>query len=197
MRAERLLLATILLVFAAGQAQAAVVYTVEFSGVELYDTSGNDLMEVFGGTFTIDTASPITTAGLFPISSGSLDANAAVYYHLDSVQEFDPNGFGTGLSFVGVRTVNNDMSGGGTGFLFFASGSFLADGVYNAEVGTITDGMGNFYGNFARSATLTVRGVNSGSTVPEPTSLALAGFAGIGMAVGAIRRRRQQKSAAA
>jgi hypothetical protein len=36
-----------------------------------------------------------------------------------------------------------------------------------------------------------------GPVVPEPTSLALAGFAGIGMAVGAIRRRRQQKSAAA
>lgn len=30
-----------------------------------------------------------------------------------------------------------------------------------------------------------------GSTVPEPTSLALAGFAGIGIAVGAWRRRRQ------
>jgi hypothetical protein len=32
--------------------------------------------------------------------------------------------------------------------------------------------------------------------VPEPTSLALAGFASIGMAVGAIRRRRQAKQAA-
>lgn len=32
--------------------------------------------------------------------------------------------------------------------------------------------------------------------VPEPTSMALAGFAGIGMAVGAIRRRRQAKQAA-
>lgn len=32
--------------------------------------------------------------------------------------------------------------------------------------------------------------------VPEPTSIALAGFAGIGMAVGAIRRRRQAKQAA-
>lgn len=31
---------------------------------------------------------------------------------------------------------------------------------------------------------------------PEPTSLALAGFAGIGMAAGAWRRRRQQKQAA-
>lgn len=36
-----------------------------------------------------------------------------------------------------------------------------------------------------------------GDVVPEPTSLALAGFAGIGMAVGAIRRRRQSKAAAA
>lgn len=33
-------------------------------------------------------------------------------------------------------------------------------------------------------------------STPEPTSLALAGFAGIGMAVGAIRRRRQAKQAA-
>lgn len=36
-----------------------------------------------------------------------------------------------------------------------------------------------------------------GGIVPEPTSLALAGFAGIGMAVGAIRRRRQSKAVAA
>ncbi len=42
---------------------------------------------------------------------------------------------------------------------------------------------------------------NSNGTVstvtPEPTSLALAGFAGFGMAVGAWRGRRQQKSQAA
>lgn len=31
-----------------------------------------------------------------------------------------------------------------------------------------------------------------GSTAPEPTSLALAGFAGVGMVIGAWRRRRQQ-----
>lgn len=35
-----------------------------------------------------------------------------------------------------------------------------------------------------------------GPVVPEPTSLALAGFAGIGMAVRAIRRRRQAQAAA-
>lgn len=40
-------------------------------------------------------------------------------------------------------------------------------------------------------------GQGGGDVVPEPTSLALAGFAGIGMAVGAIRRRRLQKSQAA
>lgn len=43
------------------------------------------------------------------------------------------------------------------------------------------------------TVTKTDRPVN---IVPEPTSLALAGFAGIGMAVGAIRRRRQAKQAA-
>lgn len=36
-----------------------------------------------------------------------------------------------------------------------------------------------------------------GVVTPEPTSLALAGFAGIGMAAGAWRRRRQQKQQAA
>lgn len=36
-----------------------------------------------------------------------------------------------------------------------------------------------------------------GTVTPEPTSLALAGFAGLGMAVGAWRRRRQEKPQAA
>lgn len=35
---------------------------------------------------------------------------------------------------------------------------------------------------------------DQGDIVPEPTSLALAGFAGIGMAVSALRRRRQAKT---
>lgn len=44
----------------------------------------------------------------------------------------------------------------------------------------------------------TIDGGGQGDPVaPEPTSLALAGFAGIGMAVSAIRRRRQSKAAAA
>lgn len=41
-----------------------------------------------------------------------------------------------------------------------------------------------------------LEGVQS-TVTPEPTSLALAGFAGIGMAAGAWRRRRQQKQQAA
>lgn len=49
-------------------------------------------------------------------------------------------------------------------------------------------------GNFAND--WKISNLRTGSTVPEPTSLALAGFAGIGMAVGAIRRRRQAKQAA-
>lgn len=38
----------------------------------------------------------------------------------------------------------------------------------------------------------TINVTSSTPAVPEPTSIALAGFAGIGMAVGAWRRRRQQ-----
>lgn len=41
-----------------------------------------------------------------------------------------------------------------------------------------------------------IRFFDSRLTAPEPTSMVLAGFAGIGMAVGAIRRRRQAKQAA-
>lgn len=44
---------------------------------------------------------------------------------------------------------------------------------------------------------LPTNGGNQGSVVPEPTSMALAGLAGIGMAIGAIRRRRQSKAEAA
>ncbi len=42
----------------------------------------------------------------------------------------------------------------------------------------------------------TIRFFDARIAAPEPTSLALAGFAGIGMAIGAIRRRRQAKQAA-
>lgn len=43
----------------------------------------------------------------------------------------------------------------------------------------------------------TINVASNTPAVPEPTSMALAGFAGMGMAVGAWRRRRQEQQSAA
>lgn len=46
---------------------------------------------------------------------------------------------------------------------------------------------------YRQVATFLIRDVQAAHPTPEPTSLALAGFAGVGMALGVWRKRRQQR----
>lgn len=85
---------------------------------------------------------------------------------------------------------------------------FGSGGSFKIELGLLASGLINpfSFSTLNQTQTATARitllqeptnGGNQGSAVPEPTSMALAGFAGIGMAISAIRRRRQSKAEAA
>lgn len=163
-------------------ADAAVTYSVEFSGADLRDYSG-DLIGTYDGSFSVVAPGAITSAGNFATASCTLSPNAALLYGCGPTQEFDPDGFGTGKNFISFQTYNLDLSGGGGAFLFFDAGSFLADGVYS-----LSNTVPCCFGSFAPTATLTVRGIGSNNPtgVPEPASLIILGAGLLGFA----RRRR-------
>jgi hypothetical protein len=158
----------------------AATYEVSYSGA----TWALGVGGTYGGQFTVQTDTPITTAGSFAVSSCSVSGPGAVANSLicPTVQYFDPNGYNTGYSLIEVR-VENGNGGSNQGLLFFESGSFTTNGVYPIFTGTITDPNGGLYGNFAAVGTLTV------SAVPEPKSLVmlLAGVTGFAF----ITRRRR------
>jgi hypothetical protein len=105
----------------------------------------------------------------FPINSGVADWNLALRA-ISSVR------FG-GAEITASHTL-------------LMTGIFLADGnTPESEGYTVTLGSGFLSPNLVSQSPATV--------TPEPASIALAGFAGLGMAVGAWRRRRHEKSQAA
>lgn len=165
--------------------QAAVTYNVSFSGATLYDLQGNDTGETYSGSYSFTLPSYLSGAETVTPDNCTLSANATAYYFCRPTQDLDPNGFNTGKNFAGFGIVNNDLSGSGTGFLWFETGSFTADGVYPLFAGTITDGV-NLYGNFAPEGSLVVRSDPNG--VPSPTPLTLLTMAGAALAWHGRRR---------
>lgn len=120
-----------------------------------------------GGT-AVTTSTFITDVGLISQSSVSLIDNPALVGFPNSVSPAPMTPLGTISNYALRNTIEITIQTG--------------------TVGTTGPTVGS---------TQTLKtSVVPGAVVPEPTSLALAGFAGIGMAVGAIRRRRQAKQAA-
>ncbi len=187
MRFRHLTAALTGLLVTAGSAHAQVSYT--FSTPDF-----------FGGlsmSWTVERPGPVESAGAF--SWTSCDVAKAVPEPLQTFactpeQDFNPNGFGTGYSYVSAsfeEFFDGDPAGGGTGFFFFDAGAFLANGTYQASRDALLGDGGGFYGS-AGDATLIVSGI--ASEVPEPTSMALmtVGLFSLGVAA---RRRRGARSA--
>lgn len=153
-------------------ARASVTYEVTFEGATLRDYSDTEIGS-YSGSFSLTTASYITSIVALAPDSCTLSDNAAALYACDATQSFDPATYLPASLLIGFNTHANDLSSTGTGFLFFDPGSFTADGSYSLDL-TPPDG----YGSFASSATLTVT-----SAIPEPATMALLGLPLLGLLV--------------
>lgn len=181
MRFRSLTTALTALVLVSGTAKAQVTYT--------FTTP-----DFFGGlslTWTVERPGPVAAAGAFATTSCSVTAampGPTQSYGCPPEQDFNPNGFGTGFSYLSASFIEFDgldPVGGGTGFFFVEAGALLADGVYAATRDGLAGDGGNFYAS-AGDATLVVRGITS--SVPEPGTLALLSLGLGGLAV--VTRRR-------
>ena len=180
---------------------AAAVYTFSVDGLERFeegvdpDGDGQEpapffLVETFGVSFQLTTASPITAAGDFLVDSCTITTdNAPSFFLCSDSQTFDPNGFMTGKNYIGLNLENADMSGSGTGFYFFDANAFTTSGDYTVFTGSIT---GSFDGGMTSTAfgnagagRLSVR-ITPDSNVPAPAPLALRGAGLLGAS--ALRR---------
>lgn len=181
----RAALAAVALLAATAASHAAVSYSISFSGAQLRDLQGNDTGETWSGSYSFTLPSYLAGAATITPDSCSLSANAMAFYFCRSTQDLDPNGFNTGKNFAGFSVENIDLSGGGTGFLWFDTGSFGADGVYPLFTGSITNATDS-YGNFAPQGSLVVRTLDNPNGVPAPTPLMLLAFGGAALV---LRRR--------
>lgn len=126
-----------------------------------------------------------TTSVINYLGNGDMYTNISAGTRIGSITNLNSSQLSTlGLDFGHFSAAGANIFG----FSFDMSG--LPTGSFTAHFfeECINDGV-------ALNVTASV--TSQSSTTPEPTSLALAGFAGLGMAVSAWRRRRQQKQAAA
>ena len=163
----------------------ATTYTLTFTGATYefnpVPDGQTEAVQEFGGTLTLETVGPITSPLTTAGASCSLSGPASAFLSCGDAHEFDPNGSSTGYNFVGFQYGETQGTSGGTGYLWFAPGSFTTEGVHTIYTGVITDGSIN-YGNFASAGTLMVSGV------PEPSTVFML-LAGLGVVGGWARRR--------
>lgn len=165
--------------------------------------------------FQLTTGAPVTAhQWLTPTTCTLTPSVIAGQVYLCSDQEFDPNGFGTGFSFIGASFQNFDQAtmnptGGGGAFFFFDPWVFTTPGIYNQTSAspimsanpfydpnaTCSDPnedacrQFNYYGS-AGTATLSVIGPQATDVVPEPGSMTLIATGLIGLATAQRRRSR-------
>lgn len=98
-----------------------------------------------------------------------------------------------------IAPANGILGSGGSDIVLDPAPFMLPAGGYTLQNMLHIEGWRILSGKTIQGTTLAISTTVNGipSPVPEPTSLALAGFAGIGMAIRAIRRRRQEHSQAA
>jgi hypothetical protein len=204
MRAMRFAIAAVMLAVTAGQANAG--FTITFDSLE---SAGTGLISV--GDPYIESGFKLTDNGSFyaaqqsnyqyagsaglheRVSGGSitLSAVSGSPFDLTSIDLSILASYGTSpaVTFTGT------LSGGGTVAQSFTPVVFgFATFTFNSSfvnLTSVTWYQGSSEGSAHQFDNIRINGGVEAVT-PEPTSLALAGFAGIGMAVGAWRRRRQQ-----
>ena len=127
-----LLAATLALV---GAAPASAQWTYNFAGTFNFNQNVPQTI-----AFTLTVPAPILLADAFtPAGCTVTPPMIGSVGYVCGNQEFDPEGFGTGFSFVGAGftdfdIVSNEPIGGGTVFFFFNPGVFSTPGAYMQAV---------------------------------------------------------------
>ena len=205
MRAMRFAIAAVLLAVTAGQTQAAfIVDTGIPTGSPKWTYNS---FQYFAGEFSLSQS--YTLDGIEAYFSSGGAGNVTIALHSDggnipgsilnsAVVSVPVN---TGLGWHGVSGLSWNVSPGTYWVSFTPSSSIdgIMPGVAPSALNEYAQGSAGVWQDEGANSFdylgigVRISASQGGSTVtPEPTSLALAGFAGIGMAVGAWRRRRQQ-----
>ena len=194
-----------------GAAPASAQWTYDFSGT--FDVGQGEAKTL---AFTLTVPAPITIAESFTVTGCTVVAPTVLDRTFScDMQQFDPNGFGTGNNFIGAGWSDFDANtnaplGSATSFFFFDPGSFTTPGSYTRSTSvppvanplfvpgaTCNDDNDdqcrefNFFGS-AGDATLIVIGPGT-EVVPEPATMTLLATGLVGM-VAARRRRNGQES---
>lgn len=219
MRAMRFAIAAVM-VATAGQLQAGIIVFTDRTAWEAA-VAGTIATEDFNGVANQILSSGTTTLGTFDVTLNANDAGnlnnvsgGVLNFRVSNWVGGDPV-----TSFIDIAPVSSSLlSAFGADFVstttgaklkvtLMLNGSTVVFSDHLSGVGTgflgVVDDMTPFSSlrfeavspasdNSAEVFSLDNLSTSVATVAPEPTSLALAGFAGIGMAAGAWRRRRQQ-----